>query len=121
MWLGEWEFNDSGLAGRLKIDRETAPGKGPFQVVYTDSQGIAHETVVTRDDEEYGMSYEALHIEIKYSSPTWKIHAYIFRWDRQIMAGVADHGETEGRHGFYAVKKARVVPPPLPPPLPPRF
>ena len=121
MWLGEWEFNDSGLVGILKIDRESDPGKGPFHVVYIDPRGITHETAVTRNDEEYGMSYESLHIEVKYSSPSWKIHAFIFRWDRQKMAGIVDHGETEGRHSFYAVKKVRVIPPPLPPPLPRRL
>jgi hypothetical protein len=102
MWLGEWQLNDSGLAGTMKIGR----GEGAFQVVYIDSQGTAHETVVTRNDEEYGMSYESLHIEVKYrSSLPWKIHAFIFRWDRKIMAGIVDHGETEGRHSFYAVKR----------------
>jgi hypothetical protein len=116
MWLGEWEFNDSGLVGTLKIDRESAPGKMPFRVAYIDSQGTTHEAAVARDDEEYGMSYESLHIEIKnYSSPAWKIHAFLFRWDRQKMAGIVDHGETEGRHSFYAVKKVRHGPPPLPP------
>jgi hypothetical protein len=24
--------------------------------------------------------------------PCWKIHAFIFRWDRQKMAGIVDHG-----------------------------
>lgn len=28
-------------------------------------RGTAHETAVTRDDEEYGMSYESLQIEVK--------------------------------------------------------
>jgi hypothetical protein len=51
------------------------------------------------------MSYESLHIEIKYTHPTWRIHAFIFRWNRQKMAGIVDHGETEGRHSFYAVKR----------------
>jgi hypothetical protein len=106
MWLGEWEFNDSGLVGTLKIDLESSPGNEPFHVVYVDSQGTIYETVVAREDEEYGMGYESLHIEIKYSSsPAWKIHAFIFRWDRQKMAGIVDNGPTEGRHSFYAVKK----------------
>ena len=106
MWLGEWEFNDSGLVGALKIERVNIPVKGPFQVVYIDSQGTSHETVVTRNDEEYGMSYESLHVEVEsHSSPSWKIHAFMFRWDRQKMAGIVDQGETEGRHSFYAVKK----------------
>jgi hypothetical protein len=116
MWLGEWDFNDSGLAGMLKIDRESTPGKGPFRALYIDSRGTSHETVVTREDQEYGMSYESLHLEVNYPSfPAWKIHAFIFRWDRKIMAGIVDDGETEGRHSFYAVKKVRQVPPPLPP------
>jgi hypothetical protein len=115
MWIGEWEFSDSGLMGRLQIERDSAPRQEPFYIVYIDSQGTAHETVVTRDDEEFGMGYESLHIEIKnYSSPAWKIHAFIFRWDRQKMAGIVDHGETEGRHSFYAVKKLHHGPPPLP-------
>jgi hypothetical protein len=106
MWLGEWQLNDSGLAGTLKIDRQNSPGNEPFRAIYIDSQGTVHETVVTQDDEEYGMSYESLHVEVKYrSSPPWKIHAFIFRWDRQIMAGIVDDGETEGRHSFYAVKR----------------
>ena len=122
MWIGEWDFNDSGLAGMLKIDRETAPGKGTLRALYLDSQGKAHDAVVTREDLEYGFSYESLHLEVDYPShPAWMIHAYIFRWDRHIMAGIVEHGETEGRHSFYAVKKVRYVPPPLPPPLPPQF
>ena len=115
MWLGEWDFNDSGLAGILKIDWASVPGETPFQVVYIDSRNFVHATTVTRDDEEYGMSYESLHVEVESRYPPWKIHAFIFRWDRHIMAGIVDDGETEGRHSFYAVKRA------TPPPLPPRL
>jgi hypothetical protein len=119
MWLGEWEFNDSGLFGTLQIERDIPPGQEPFHIVYIDSQGTPHETVVTREDEEYCMGYESLNIVIKnYASPAWKIHACIFRWDRQKMAGLVEHGETEGHHSFYAEKKLRHGPPPLPPPIP---
>lgn len=112
MWLGEWVFNDSGLIGMLKIDRQPAPET--FRAVYIDSQGITHETVVTRDDEEFGTSYESLHIGIKDSYPEWKIHAYIFRWNRLKMGGIVDHGETEGRHSFYAVKREIAAKIPIP-------
>lgn len=103
-WVGVYDMNHDGMAGRLTIGQTKADCASPawcaVSVSYVDTNGATRPGAIVTVDE----AFQHMRFAIAFPGNRQLFDAYLMSWDKTRMAGTTTwQGRT---FGFYAVKRS---------------